>query len=237
MAANPHELLRSAPRSLLGFWGVPIVDVLSVPDAAHASPQDVTAQEKFDELVRDGVWPFLRAQDFKRTKANFHRAVGDNWQVVNLQKSAWSDRDSVRFTVNLAVAFDRLRDGVHDWAEGKRPPESRCHLRERLGFLLRDEDVWWDVDPRTDVAALADTINTALEQYALPWLDARSTDEALRELLRSDEGLRAEPSHHLYWFEKRAAQLGDEELVRRIVTECERKEAELENSRELEDTS
>ena len=196
----------------------------------------MTAQEKFDELLRDGVWPFLRERDFKRTKATFHRAVGDNWQVVNLQKSAWSDRDSAKFTVNLAVALDRLRDGLHDWGEGKRPPHARCHLQERLGFLLRDdEDVWWDIDPHTDVASLADTVNTALEQYAFPWLEARSTDDALLALMRSDDALHSEYDHHLHWFEQLAAQLGEEDLVRRVVAERERKEAELEERRRLED--
>jgi hypothetical protein len=196
----------------------------------------VTAQEKFDELVRDGVWPFLRAHGFKRTRATFHHPVGDNWEVVNLQKSRWSDRRSVSFTVNLAVGLDRLRERQYDWGEGKRPSDARCQLRKRLGLLMSDRDLWWKVGRLTRIPALADTVNTALERYAFPWLEARSTDDALLALLRSEEGLRAEPVHHLYWLEKLAARLGDEELARRVSAERERKDAALEERRRLEDT-
>lgn len=188
----------------------------------------MTAQEKFDEFVRDGVWPFLRAHGFKRTKATFHRPVDENWEVINLQRSKWSDRHAVEFTVNLAVGLAQLREHQYNWAEGERPSQRRCQLRERLGSILRDGDVWWEVGRRTDVAALANTINRAVELSALPWLHARSTEDALLALMRSESGLHAEPVHHLYWFEKLATQLGDEELARRVVVERERKEAELE---------
>jgi Domain of unknown function (DUF4304) len=197
----------------------------------------VTAQDAFDRLVRDGVWPCLRAHGFKRTKSTFHRPTGENWQVVNLQKSRWSDRRSVEFTANLAVGLDRLRERQYDWAKGKRPPESRCQLRARIGDLLRNGDVWWELGPRTDLPALADTINTALERYAFSWLDARSTDDGLLALLRSREALRAEPIHHLHWFEKLAAQSDDDALLQGVVVERERKEAELDERRRLEDAS
>jgi hypothetical protein len=183
----------------------------------------VTAQEKFDDLVRDGVWPFLRAHGFKRTKATFHRPVGDNWEVINLQKSEWSDRRSVEFTVNLAVGIDRLREQQFDWGPGKRPSYTRCQLWERLGIVLTERDVWWKIGRLTDLSALADTINTAVERYALPWLEARSSDEALLALLRSERGLAAQPIHHLHWFGKLAGQLGDAALARRVVAEQERR--------------
>jgi hypothetical protein len=195
----------------------------------------MSAQDAFDAFVRDGVWPHLRGHGFKPTKATFHRPAGRNWQVINLQKSRWSDRRSVDFTVNLAVGLDRLRERQYDWPEGKRPPDTRCQLRQRLGFLLRGDDVWWDIGPRTDILALAGTINTALEQYAFPWLSTRSSDDALVAMLRGDDARRAEPIHHLYWFEKLATQLGDDELHAALLTERERKEAELEERRRLED--
>jgi hypothetical protein len=159
-------------------------------------------------VVRDGVWPFLKERGFKRTKASFHRPVEDNWEVVNLQKSAYSDRESVTFTVNLAVGLGRLREGARDWADGKRPAENRCHLRERLGLMLTGDDVWWTVDEATDHRALADTINTALERYGLPWLAARSSDKAIADLLGSPERLGAERDHHVHWLQRYAGGTG-----------------------------
>ncbi|MDX6564906.1 MAG: hypothetical protein QOE10_568, partial [Gaiellales bacterium] len=121
------------------------------------------AQEAFDELVRDGVWPFLEARGFLRAKYTFHRRVGPNWQVINLQKRGSSDATRVTFTANLGVALDRLRSGSYDWAPGRRPAEYRCHLRERVGYLLREDDTWWEVTADANVVALAETITLVLE--------------------------------------------------------------------------
>lgn len=194
----------------------------------------MTAQETFEAMVKDGIWPFLKRSGFRRTKGTFHRAVGENWQVINLQKSAYSDRGHIRFTVNLGVGLDRLRGGVHTWSEGRRPTESRCQLRERLGFLLRGQDTWWEVRPETDTAALADTMTLALERYAFPWLDARSTDEAVVMLLSDPAHIRTEYIYHLHWFEKLLAQLGREDLRAAVEQERRRKDAELKHRRQLD---
>jgi hypothetical protein len=195
----------------------------------------LTAQEAFDELVRDGVWPALQSEGFKRTRATFHRPVGRNWQVIDLQKSKYSDRRSVSFTVNLAVGLDLLREGVRDWEEGKRPAQSRCHLGERLGYLLRGEDTWWEIRNRRHARKLARTLERALRSYAIPWLDARSTEDALAALVGQPEQLRAEPLHHVYQLEKLMARLGREDLRHAAAAERERKEDELERLREIEE--
>jgi hypothetical protein len=152
----------------------------------------VTAEEAFDVLIAAHLWPRLREHDFRRTRYSFHRSAGRNWQVINFQKSAYSDRASVSFTVNVAVGLDLLRDGLRDWTAGKRPAESSCHLRERLGVLLVGEDTWWDVAPRSDLAALGDALVTAIEDAALPWLIERSDEDRLLALARDPVRLASE---------------------------------------------
>ena len=190
----------------------------------------MTAQDAFDELLREHIWPFLKERGFKRSKSTFHRPADQNWQVVNFQKSVYSDRDAVRFTVNLAVGIGRLRRGVYDWPNGKRPAEARCHLRERLGPLLAGRDVWWDVARDAELERLGDALIAALERYGLPWLEAHATDEAIVGLLRDDARLREEIPHHLYWYARLMEELGDEELRRKADAERARleREAELE---------
>lgn len=188
----------------------------------------MTAQDAFDEFLRAYIWPFLHDRGFKRSKSTFHRPVAANWQVVNFQKSVYSDRDAVRFTVNLAVGLDRLREGVHDWAEDKRPPEARCHLRERLGRLVSDRDVWWDVRPGLELASLAEAVTLALERYGLPWLDAHASDDAIAALLRDDARIREELPHHLYWYGRLMEKLGNEELRQKGEAERVRMEREAE---------
>ncbi len=182
---------------------------------------------KFDVFVRDDVSPFLAAHGFKRRDTTFHRFVAGNWEVVQLERSRWSDSRRVEFAVNLAVGLSALRERQYQWPDGSRPPASGCQLRERLGVLLWGRDLRWEVRRRTDIAALAGTVNGALEGHALPWLRARSTDAGFVGLVGSDDALRAEPMPHLYWFERLAAQRGDHELCDAVVSERRRREAQL----------
>jgi hypothetical protein len=191
------------------------------------------AQEAFDEFVRDGVWPFLRGQGFKRSAATFHRADGANWQVINLQKSAYSAAAAVRFTANLGVAFDRLRDGVHDWPAGKRPAESRCHLRVRLGLLLSGEDTWWRLTPDSNLEAFTDTINTALANYAFPWLETRSDERRLIELMQDRDQLEGQRYDFLYWLARLANEHGELDLALRAEAVRAKKGAEIDRMRRV----
>ena len=185
------------------------------------------AQEAFDELVRDGVWPFLEARGFLRSRFTFHRKAGPNWQVINLQKRRSSDATRVTFTANLGVALDRLRSGTYDWPPGRRPAEYRCHLRERVGYLLREDDTWWEVTADTNVVALAETITLVLELYAIPWLDARSSDAALVALVRDPTALRAEGGpERLRWLARLMDLLGQHDARRAVEVESARRHAE-----------
>jgi hypothetical protein len=187
----------------------------------------VRAQEAFDELVRDGVWPFLEQRGFMRDRSTFHRRSGANWQVVNLQKATSSDADRVIFTANLGVALDRLRTGTFDWRPGRRPAEYRCHLRERIGYLLRDEDTWWEVSADSNIVALAETITLVLELYGLPWLDARSSDAALVALVRDPVALRAEAGpDRLRWLARLMDLLGEHDARRVVELESARRHVE-----------
>ncbi|MEO9174734.1 MAG: DUF4304 domain-containing protein [Gaiellales bacterium] len=184
------------------------------------------AQEAFDELVDGRVWPFLLTHDFKRSRYTFHRRHGANWQVINLQKSTRSSAEIVHFTANLGVALDRLRTGGYDWAPGRRPPEFRCHMRARVGQLLSGRDTWWDLSADSNTVALGETVTLVLELYAMPWLDARSTDEALIALARDPEALRDEPGQDpLRWLSRLMGQLGEAEARRTVDAEAARRHA------------
>jgi Domain of unknown function (DUF4304) len=187
----------------------------------------VRAQEAFDELVRDGVWPFLEQRGFMRSRFTFHRKAGPNWQVINLQKRASSDASRVTFTANLGVALDRLRTGSYDWRPGRRPAEYRCHLRERIGYLLREEDTWWEVSADSNIVALGETITLVLELYGIPWLDARSSDGALVALVCDPAALRAEDGpDRLRWLARMMDLLGEHDARRAIELESARRHAE-----------
>ena len=177
------------------------------------------AHEAFEQMVSRHVWPWLKEQGFKRSKATFHRPVEENWEVINLQRSQWSSRREVSFTVNLEVALGCLRGDR--WGVGKRPPAYRCHFHERLGVLLTGSDTWWTLSPDTNINELADSLVLALEAYGLPWLEARSSEERLQQMAGGDLS-------HLYDYElgflaQAMDQLGDNAARTRVEAELERR--------------
>ncbi len=140
----------------------------------------MTPKEAFAALLREHIAPTLAAEGFQRAHETFHRPVARNWEVINVEHSRVSGGDHIKLSAHLAVGIDRLRGTGYDWADGSRPSEGNCHFGVRLGQLLTGRNVWWDLRPDTDVTMLGETLIDAIRLYGLPWLEARSSDERLR---------------------------------------------------------
>jgi hypothetical protein len=132
--------------------------------------------------------------------------------VINLQRRTDSNAAEIPFTINLGVAIERLPDRAHNWSVGKRPLEYRCHFRRRLGWLMAGMDTRWSLTPDTNTVALADTTNTALEAYGFPWLEARSNEDRLLDIVRDAERHEAETYPDLVWLAEIAEQRGTGDL-------------------------
>lgn len=142
-----------------------------------------SAQERLRAVIDLAVAPVLKAHGFKKQAKTFWLPGEGAWGVANFQSSARGERCAGRFTVNLGVALERLRDVSVGWT-GERPKESDCHMRERLGFLLPDrlpQDYWWAVDPDTDLARLGDEMAALMAEVVVPFLVARTSEKALRD--------------------------------------------------------
>jgi hypothetical protein len=122
-------------------------------------PSAATAQDAYERLVKDHLALAFRAKGFEGSGATYHRRVGQDWQVLNLQKSPFCDRGEVSFTINLGVG------------RADRPPaQHRCQAQARIGFAGGgDYDVWWDLGPGDDLARVAARVLDAFETVALPW--------------------------------------------------------------------
>jgi hypothetical protein len=129
-----------------------------------------TAQEKFKELLARQFAPWLKERGFNRRDTTFRRRRDQAWQILNFQRSQYSDSRDVRFTVNLAVALDVLHDDP-SWRSRGWPLEYECDFRERVGFVHNGDDHWWSVRPLRPTHGLVKDVLAALES-ALPWLDA-----------------------------------------------------------------
>lgn len=149
----------------------------------------MTARERYDEMLRERVWPLLQSLGFKRSRNRFGRPTTEGWQVLDFQASQFGSRNGVHFTINLGTVVAELQFRG-DRGRKTPPPESDCHLRERIGVLLADQnDHWWDFDPDTDGDLLADELVEIIECNAVPWLEERSSLAQVLDLARARPNL------------------------------------------------
>jgi hypothetical protein len=146
----------------------------------------MTAQDAFKRFVADELRGTFMARGFRARGFTFHRRVADNFGIVQLQKSQYSTATNVDFTINLGVFSGRVQQTLSNimWMPEVRdvPTEPACHLRQRVGFLLPERrDTWWSVREDEDTAELGAAIRLVLEQHAFPFLQARMSDEGLRD--------------------------------------------------------
>ena len=138
----------------------------------------MTAQDKFSEWLRDDLAPWLKGRGFRRKDTTFRRRPGDNWQIINVQRSQWADAGDVPFTVNLGVGLPGLHDD-EPWARRGWPLEYECDFRARLGMLVTGKDHWWRIRPLRPVRPVTRQLYDQLDQTGLPWLELHADERRL----------------------------------------------------------
>lgn len=142
----------------------------------------MTQQQVYDLLMKSTFAPALRNVGMKGSGGRFELPSQRYWVQLGFQKSAFSDSDSVTFTVNLSVI------SRESWAEsvarnpgwGHKPapttsywPGSECC---RIGNLMPSgEDYWWWLKRGEDSTLVAGHVVATLLDVAVPWLAAKSS--------------------------------------------------------------
>jgi Domain of unknown function (DUF4304) len=131
-------------------------------------------------MMREQIAPALRTIGMKGSGRVFELPSPEHWALVGFQKSAYSDRNAIRFTLNLTVV-DR---DVWAATREKKPhlparPSGNRHYGaflwySRIGRLLPGgADRWWQLDPNTPLQTLSKEVVAAIQDYALPAMRAQ----------------------------------------------------------------
>jgi hypothetical protein len=145
------------------------------------------AQKTLDDVIARALVPALKPRGYRKAGRTFRRTAERCVQVVNVQSSVGSTAEIVRFTLNLGVYFPEVNTvgaSLYRTSPGPAgPDESECHLRTRIGALLPGNgDHWWEVAANANVDAVVATIDLAIRDHGLPWLDEMADfDTARRE--------------------------------------------------------
>jgi hypothetical protein len=132
------------------------------------------APHKIDQMVGNGVAPFLKTFGFSRRRNAFCRAFAHGFDLLGLQKSSWNDKKSARFTINLGVCWVEAQRLLGHPVKGV--PFSAdvqgSTVFRRIGDLMPEQrDFWWDVRSDGEVDAVQLDLLERLDLYAIPWLE------------------------------------------------------------------
>ncbi len=104
-------------------------------DFRRSNTDGVTAQDVLKTVLATELRDKFAAHGFKKRAQSFSRRTGENFSIIQFQKSQSSDALSLTFTINLGVFSARLYRALEPIVESPDliglPKESDCHLRRR----------------------------------------------------------------------------------------------------------
>jgi hypothetical protein len=143
-------------------------------------------QTRFDTLVSKVLWPGFKARGYRKTGNNFRLYSSDGWgKIVNIQKSSFSDRDAIRFTVNIGLYLAKA-DTTFETAKEEKFLEPDCLVRKRIGNLNGlKKDVWYELTNLMPAAELEHEVEHDFALFILPYLDGiQSSHNICQQILQ-----------------------------------------------------
>ena len=137
----------------------------------------VSVEDKFTEVIK-ALTKTLKPLGYAKRRNTFQRLSDGNSAVIEVQRSVESDKNTIKFTINIGVVCSRLladSEPVLIKAGSK-----SAHLRNRIGYFLSEpHDKWWVLDASTDTSAVSLELSTLLERNVVPYLSQHVSDRDL----------------------------------------------------------
>ncbi|WP_426791862.1 DUF4304 domain-containing protein [Sphingobacterium sp. WOUb80] len=150
-------------------------------------------QEKFDRIIKESFIKILKPLGFKKKANNFYLPLEKIGHIINIQKSYYSTKDDIRFTINVGIfspeywlaCFNFHNKGVPAY-----PTEPECMIRKRISYMRGLPDIWYNITTMTDVEELIAEMKYNISSFILPFFEKLNTEQKLiNELETSEETL------------------------------------------------
>ena len=128
-------------------------------------------EEMFKTLLKRIHKNLLKDKGFKKDNQNFRLILNNNGMnygfIVNFQKSAFNDKEELRFTVNLGIirSYNKIDEKFKEY--DCRIIEDRKRLAEiapKYGY-----DKWWSITSDTNMDLIESEMLDLLQNVAFPW--------------------------------------------------------------------
>ncbi len=141
---------------------------------------------KFDRVIKEGFQPLLKPLGFKKKANNFYLQEKDLGKLINIQKSTLYSKQHIHFTINIGIFLAEYWNGLLYNQKNELPnfPEiTECLIRERIGTLKAQQDIWYDIEEKTDEDKLIAEMKLNISEYILPYFNLTKTKEDMLKLL------------------------------------------------------
>lgn len=153
------------------------------------------AEAIFDKVIKDCFHKTLKPLGFKKKGNNFYLPLSGLGQIINIQKSSYGSKTDISFTINTGIfipeyflAYYTYTTEIPDY-----PREPVCVVRQRIGRLKGENDIWYEINDGTNEQILLAQMQENLDVFILPYFAKTAT----RELFIQALATRKLPMTHL----------------------------------------
>jgi hypothetical protein len=148
------------------------------------------AQEKFNNVVKEGIAPILKKNNFKKKGLNFYKTLGDIGHAIKIQKDKWNSKDEVRFTINIGIFSKPYWFAEYNYdnevSHPTFPQEHISIIRKRIGDIKYGYDYWYEVESQIIERKVISECVVDCEKYILPYLNSILTQDDLIKYLEAN---------------------------------------------------
>ena len=124
----------------------------------------------------------MKSLGFTGSGSTFTWPSESSFSQIGLQKSQFSDRDELKFTMNVTVADKTVWEAARVAKPylSTKPAPNRFYgtfiWQRRIGKLLpSNEDLWWTLRANDDWKHVSEAVVSAVTGYVIPEFLSRST--------------------------------------------------------------
>lgn len=149
-------------------------------------------QEKFDRIIKESFIEILKPLGFKKKANNFYLPLEKIGHIINIQKSYYSTKDDIRFTINVGIfspEYWLACFNYHNKDVPAYPTEPECMIRERISSMRGLPDIWYNITTATDIEELIAEMKYNISSFILPFFEKLNTVQKLINELEASETL------------------------------------------------
>jgi len=149
-------------------------------------------QKKFDRIIKESFIEILKPLGFKKKANNFYLQLEKIGHIINIQKSYYSTKDDIRFTINVGIfspEYWLACFNYHNKDVPAYPSELECMIRERISGMRGLRDIWYNITPMTDIEELITEMKYNISSFILPFFEKLNTVQKLINELEASETL------------------------------------------------